>query len=141
MSYSLEERRKLNEARLIKAKASKEKKRARPVSVKADRGRVRDNGYLAFLRRQPCAVASDKCAGPIEAAHIRFADFGRGKPLTGMQTKPDDKWCAPLCAGHHRLNSDAQHRVNERGFWGARGIDPLALAVRLYAEYQRRGAP
>ena len=70
MNLSKEERAVLGEARLIRARQRKTAKRERPKSPKADRGRVRDNGFLAFLRRQPCAVGPVGCAGPVEAAHI-----------------------------------------------------------------------
>jgi len=121
--------------RQFKARERKDAKAKRPKSPKADRGRVRDNGYLAFLRRQPCVVGPVGCFGPVEAAHIRFADAGRGKPLTGMQTKPDDRWCVSLCAAHHRTGPDAQHGANERAWWASRGIDALELAAKQYAAY------
>ncbi len=111
--------------------ARREAKAARPKSPKADRGRVRDNGYLAFLRRQPCCVAGALCSGRVQAAHIRYADVDRGKPITGMQVKPADRWALPLCAWHHAR----QHQMNERVFWMGHGIDPLATAERLYAEF------
>jgi hypothetical protein len=119
--------------RKITQKARREVLAQRPPNPKADRGRVRDSGFLAFLRRQPCCVGPLGCCGPVEAAHIRFAR--PGQPMTGMQRKPDDKDATPLCAGHHRTNPDAQHAGNERAFWARHGIDPHELADRLYAEY------
>lgn len=109
-------------------------KAARPKSVKADRGRVRDTGFLAFIRRQTCIASHlGGCCGAIEATHIRFADAARGKPLTGLQTKPDDRWCLPACSEHHRQ----QHAEgNERRWWSKVGLDPLTAAERFYAIYQ-----
>ncbi len=53
-----------------------------------------------------------------------------------MARKPDDSHAVPLCAGCHRLDRDAQHTRNERGFWEAIGINPLLTAQKLFA---RRG--
>lgn len=122
------------ELRQIKRDIRKEAKKRRPVNQKADRGRVRDPGYLAFLRRQPCAVGPIGCDGPTEAAHIRFGL--PGEPPTGLQRKPSDRRAAPLCAGHHRTGPDAQHAFGERAWWASRGIDPHQLAERLHAEYR-----
>ena len=106
----------------------------RPKSPKADRGRVRDNGYLAFLRRQPCCLATGECEGRTEAAHIRT--HKPGEPPTGMQRKPDDNRATPLCMFHHWL----QHRGNEMAFWSRYGRDPFEVAAKYYAEYLGDGA-
>jgi hypothetical protein len=119
--------------RRLKSRERKTAKAARPVSPKANRGRVRDPGFLAYVRRLPCAVGPIGCAGGIEAAHIRYSL--PGEPLTGMQRKPDDCRAVPLCAGHHRTNPDAQHAGSERAFWAKRGIDPHAIAASRYAQY------
>lgn len=103
---------------------------ARKPGGKADRGRVRDTGYLAFLRRQPCACCGHPA--PSDAAHIRMASLERGKFPTGMQVKPSDRFVVPL----NRACHTAQHSGSEAGFWSARGLDPFAIADRLYAEYQ-----
>jgi hypothetical protein len=127
--------------RQLKARERKEATARRPKSLKADRGRVRDLGFLAFLRRQPCTLAGypgHVCSGRIEAAHIRFASAADGKPLTGMQTKPDDRYCVPLCSGAHTSGADAQHRSGERAWWAAHGLDALATAAALYARYQSK---
>lgn len=101
---------------------------------KKDRGRERDAGYLAFLRRQPCACGCGAPA-PSDAAHLRMASPERGKISTGMQVKPSDRFAVPL----NRRCHEAQHATSERRWWGGRGLDPFAIADRLYAEY--RGQP
>jgi hypothetical protein len=45
-----------------------------------------------------------------------------------------------LCAWCHTDASFAQHRVGERVFYGELGIDPLALAKKLYAAKPDLGA-
>jgi len=105
-------------------------KAARKPGGKADRGRVRDTGYLAFLRRQPCACGCGQSA-PSDAAHIRMASPERGKLPTGMQVKPSDRFAVPLNRSCHRT----QHSMSEARFWRERGLDPFAIADRLYAQY------
>lgn len=131
MPYDADERAVLDAARRIKARERKEAKAARPKSPKADRGRERDNGYLAFLRRQPCACGCGAVA-PSDAAHIRMASPERGKFPTGMQVKPSDRFAVPL----NRICHMNQHGMNEARFWSVRGRDPFAIADRLYARYQ-----
>ncbi len=100
---------------------------------KASRGRERDTGYLAFLRRQPCACGCGAPA-PSDAAHIRMASPERGKLPTGMQVKPSDRFAVPL----NRVCHERQHSMSEARFWSDLGHDPFEIADRLYAEY--RGA-
>ncbi len=46
-----------------------------------------------------------------------------------MGLKVSDEYTVPLCNGHH----DAPHRTgDERAWWAARHIDPLAIAARLW---------
>lgn len=131
---SAEDRLILAQAALIKAEESRARKaklRAeRKGRGKADRGRERDNGYLAFLRRQPCACCGR--AAPSDAAHIRMASPERGKLPTGMQVKPSDRFAVPLNRSCHRI----QHNGSEARFWSERRLDPFAIADRLYAQYQ-----
>lgn len=94
--------------------------------------RVRDEAHLAFVRQQPCVRCGKP--GPSEAAHLRMACAARGKPLTGMQTKPDDKWTNPLCPYHHRTGQLAQHRMDEMEFWILAGVDPFANALELWKQ-------
>lgn len=94
--------------------------------------RLHDAGFLAFVRTKKCCV----CGGsPTEAAHIRMASEEHGKRYTGMQERPDDRWCTPLCAWCHRNGFDAQHRLGEKKFWDLFELNPFEIALRLYAEY------
>lgn len=58
-----------------------------------------------------------------------------GKRDTGKSEKPSDRYAVPLCGWHHRDGPEAQHRGGEAAFWTRVGIDPFALAARLYEEY------
>ena len=81
--------------------------------------------HLAWLRTLPSLVPG---LGPVEAAHIRYADLRYFKPITGMAEKPDDKFAVPLAAGAHR----AQHSTGERAWWETQGIDPVLIAILLW---------
>lgn len=98
--------------------------------------RVEDPAHLDFVRSKPCCVCGRKPRS--EAAHIRMGDLSRGKTYTGKGVKPDDRWVTPLCpvlpsvlVGCHYKQSD---RVSERAFWECRGLDPFAIAERLWVE-------
>ena len=135
MSLSVKERAILNEANRIKRSLSRERRRnvlsSRPHE-KRSRGRERDTGFLAFLRRQPCeARHMGGCCGPIEAAHIRFND-GPDRQNPGAGRKNHDRHANALCAHHHR----EQHTMNERRWWQSIGKDPYDIAALRYAQYK-----
>jgi hypothetical protein len=102
-------------------------------SLRQRRPRKKDAAYLAFIRRLPSLVSGqDGC----EACHVRYGSPAHGKRHTGMAERPDDRWSVPLTPYEHRLGNDSQHSTNERKWWAAHGIDPLAVAGLLYASYQ-----
>ncbi len=84
------------------------------------------SAHLAFIRDLPCLVTGTR---PAEAAHIRYADPRYFKRAVGGAEKPDDKWCVPLSPAEHCR----QHSMNERDYWRSVGIDPLAVALQLWA--------
>jgi hypothetical protein len=100
---------------------------------KADRGRVRDTAFLAYLRGLPCeARHTGGCFGPVQAAHVSYRvegipnSFGRG-------VKNHDRHANPLCAFHHHC----QHmKGDEEGFWALLGKNAYETAAKHYAEYQ-----
>ncbi len=92
------------------------------------RPRHHESRHLDFLRQLPCCICKDNTS--TEAAHIRFADSRIGKPITGIATKPHDYFALPLCGKHHR----EQHKFgDERKFWQIYGLDPILLALAIYA--------
>lgn len=130
MKLTFTERQQISE---IRARARKREPK-KPRSPKASRGRVHEPDYLAWLRRQRCAIAGRKghvCEGPIQAAHIRT--HKPGEPPTGLQRKPDDARCTSLCALAHRQ----QHETNEARWWASYGLDPFEVATDLHARFER----
>ena len=131
LRFDADQRKVIQQAKLIQRTARQQATKARPKSPKADRGRERDNGYLAFLRRQPCVTCG--AHAPNDAAHIRMACREIGKPSTGMQVKPSDQYAVSLCRTCHTT----QHSGAESRFWQERGIDPFVTAATLYQRYQK----
>ena len=60
---------------------------------------IRDEGYLDYLRRQPCAVCND--SAPSDPHHLDSGVMG---------SKGDDWTCVPLCREHHREYHDHGER-------------------------------
>jgi hypothetical protein len=89
--------------------------------------RQKNDGHLQYIRTLPCAICGDDTT--VEAAHIRMKDPSIGKPMTGIGTKPHDKFTLPLCGLHHR----DQHLNGEHEWWETVGIDPVKLALALYS--------
>lgn len=97
-----------------------------PVGKQKKRPRDQDKNHLAWIRTLPCVITGNR---PVDPAHVRYADPVYGKRETGKAEKPDDKWVIPLCREKH----DEQHSMNERIFWARHGLDPLRIALALYA--------
>ncbi|CAD7023310.1 hypothetical protein REJC140_00163 [Pseudorhizobium endolithicum] len=88
--------------------------------------RITDDRHLAFIRTLPSVLSG---VYGCEACHIRYGDPMYRKKHTGKAQKPDDAWTIPLTPDEHR----DQHASNEREWWLAQGIDPLRIALQLYA--------
>lgn len=94
--------------------------------------RIRDEGYLKWLRQQHCGCGCGKTA-PSDAAHLRAANLKYGKEFTGA-CKPHDFWAMPLNRSCHMRQHESG---DELGWWAAHGIsDPFGRAMRYYAAYQ-----
>ena len=99
---------------------------AQPPLARIKERRVRDASHLAFVARHSCLICGRR---PAQAHHVRFAQ----PRALGM--KVSDEFTVPLCVGHH----DAVHRTgDERAWWAARQIDPLAVAVQLWTSSDKR---
>lgn len=96
---------------------------------------AKDERHLRLIRQCQCLACGRE---PVEAAHVRYADFLRGKPITGIGRKPEDFWTVPLCPDDHRNGPNSQHgHGDEREWWELHRIDPLDVATRLYEASSR----
>ena len=96
--------------------------------------RYRNKAHLRYVARQPCLLCGRK---PSDPHHLRFMQ------PRALGRKASDEFSVPLCRIHHRL----VHRVgNEAAWWKEAGIDPIAVARKLWgqtrrAEGRRDGCP
>jgi hypothetical protein len=82
--------------------------------------RYRNKAHLRFVTRQPCLLCGRK---PSDPHHLRFMQ------PRALGRKASDEFSVPLCRIHHRL----VHRVgNEPAWWQEAGIDPIAIARKLW---------
>jgi hypothetical protein len=84
--------------------------------------RVRDKDHIHFVRKQPCLVCGRH---PVDAHHLRFAQH------SALGRKVSDEFTVPLCRVHHR---EVHRHGDETGWWSESGLDPLAVASRLWAQ-------
>jgi len=83
--------------------------------------RHRDKTHLRFVALQLCLLCG---RNPSDAHHLRFAQ------PRAMGRKNSDEFVVPLCRTHHRQN----HQVgDEVAWWKRSGIDPIAIANRLWS--------
>lgn len=110
-------------------------KRVRPVAPGQRKPREKNAAYLELVRECQCL----RCGRwPVQAAHVRMS--APGETPVGIGRKPDDARVLPLCESCHLTSLDAQHRRGEVEFYGELGVDPLALAKKLYAAKPDVGA-
>ena len=84
--------------------------------------RLRDKTHLRFVAKQPCLVCGRQ---PCDAHHLRFAQS------RGLSLKVSDEFTVPLCRAHHR----ELHRTGrETDWWAKAGLEPIALARKLWLE-------
>jgi hypothetical protein len=91
--------------------------------------RYRDRSHLEFVASQPCLLCGRQ---PSDAHHLRFMQ------ARALGRRVSDEFAVPLCRTHHR----ALHRSGEEAaWWEASGIDPVAIAHRLWQHTRLDGAP
>jgi hypothetical protein len=84
--------------------------------------RYRDRDHLRHVAKQPCLICGRKPSDPHHLRYLQPRALGR---------KASDEFTVPLCRIHHRL----VHRVgNEAAWWQDAGIDPIAVARKLWGE-------
>ena len=87
--------------------------------------RVRSKSHMAYVASLPCIVCG------WHEVQVHHLTCGREAKARGL--KASDSATLPTCAPCHT----ALHaRGDERAFWHALGIDPIAAAERLWAESQ-----
>jgi hypothetical protein len=82
--------------------------------------RKRDKAHRDFVCSQPCLICGRR---PSDAHHIRF-----GQPRA-LGRRVSDEFTVHLCRVHHR---DLHRRSDEKSWWEAAKIEPMAAADRLW---------
>jgi len=91
--------------------------------------RERDRNHLRFVASQPCLVCGRT---PSDAHHVKFAE------QRAMGRKVSDQFTVPVCRLHHR---ELHRRGDERAWWATQGIDPLAIAAKLWGKTRKVAVP
>lgn len=99
----------------------------------ADPVRERGSAHLAYVAAQRCCIPG--CPARANVHHL-----GHVQPKA-RALKAGNQWTVPLCQAHHQGSngvhaSDAAHAMPEAAWWKLRGVDPVKLAARLWAESQ-----
>jgi hypothetical protein len=90
--------------------------------------RIRSPKHLKWLKTLPCSVPL--CPRrDVVPHHLMCAQ------PKAMKKKAGDQWAVPLCVVHHDARSGASVHAHggERLWWERHGVDPIALAERLWA--------
>jgi hypothetical protein len=100
------------------------------VLVVAEPRRHRNKEHLRFVAKQACLVCGRKHSDPHHLGFMQPRALGR---------KVSDEFAVPLCRIHHR----EVHRVSdEPGWWKRLGIEPIAVARKLWeCNRLRNGEP
>ena len=92
------------------------------------KGKIRDNGYLSFVRGEECLVCG---FSPCDPHHLMHADDSE-EMQRGMGLKNGDDLAVPLCRQHH----DSMHRFGrEKVWWTLQGVDPVRWAKENWEQY------
>lgn len=118
-----------------RAAADRQKMRGQKLTTqraKPKGGRERDAEYMAWLHVDIPCIACIRFGrpafvpNPIEAAHQKLTVAERGLQKT-LGVRPSDKWCAPICAFHHRIGPPCCDPAQTK-FWALVGLEPADVA-------------
>jgi len=91
--------------------------------------RLRDKAHLQFVASHSCLVCGQH---PSQAHHLTFAQ------RRWLSMKVSDEFTVPLCVIHH----DELHRTGpERAWWTRQGLDPRAIAAKLWMKSRTLSLP
>lgn len=100
-----------------------------------------DSDYKGWIAQLPCVacfVLKGRIHRLVQVAHCRISNAEAGWRSVGMQEKPDDRKCTPLCHLHHQNGPRAtcQHKMDEEVFWeDVLGINVFQLVHDLNHAY------
>lgn len=99
-------------------------------------------GWIAGLPCIACMSIDGTINRHVHVAHVRFSDAEASWRSVGMQEKPSDFRCVPLCPAHHTGDSSktkfTQHNMGEREFYEMLHVNVIALVGRLVDAFERQ---
>lgn len=105
-------------------------KRAGPIRAKPKRRAPKDERcHMQLVAAMPCLVCG---AWPVTVHHPTAAPYGGRVARSGRRI-------VPLCAAHHLIQHGPRESVEalgHTGFFEAYGIDLIAVADRLWREFE-----
>jgi hypothetical protein len=91
--------------------------------------RYRNRAHLMYVASLPCLRCERQ---PAEPHHLRFVQ------PRALGRKVSDEFAVPLCRTHHR---EVHRHGDEAAWWKSAGINPVAIAHRLWQHTRLNGAP
>lgn len=91
--------------------------------------RPRSEKHRRWVASLPCCVP--QCGRRnVQAHHLGCSPVPKARGL-----RPGDDWCVPVCVQHHDPNHQGSihHDGGERAWWERKGLDPIAIAEKLWA--------
>lgn len=108
------------------------KTRSRPLIKRARR--LECSEHLAYVAGLPCSVPGCAMVANVHHLRVKGTDAAAGR-------RSSDCYAVPVCRAHHQGVGGIHHYGREWKWWADIGIDPLALAARLWAEFEAGEMP
>lgn len=97
------------------------------LKKKKKKRRERDEGYLNFIRSQPCIICGKKSVAHHEPLKGR-----------GISSKGPDNETLPLCNEHHTTGTPNRHMAGRKTFYEYFVIDWRKEVVKYQLIYEQR---
>ena len=108
-------------------RATKKQSRSDAIRVLGKTVRLRDKDHRRFVLRQACLVCGRV---PSDPHHLTFTQ------PRALGRRVSDEFIVPVCRVHHR---ELHRSGNEAAWWRKLNIDPIPIALRLWAQTRTDG--
>jgi len=108
-------------------RATKKQSRRDAIRALGKTVRLRDKDHRRFVLRQACLVCGRV---PSDPHHLTFTQ------PRALGRRVSDEFIVPVCRVHHR---ELHRSGNEAAWWRKLNIDPIPIALRLWAQTRTDG--
>ena len=108
-------------------RATKKQSRSDAIRALGKTVRLRDKDHRRFVLRQACLVCGRV---PSDPHHLTFTQ------PRALGRRVSDEFIVPVCRVHHR---ELHRSGNEAAWWRKLNIDPIPIALRLWAQTRTDG--